>query len=245
MSSSLRRGTLAATALGIAAASLTACGAGSDAQTLQVKPDSAATAVGHVKLQNITLVTVPGRQGIASVTGRIFNNGTKSETLDSISVKGAGTSVKLHPAKGKRKLTVPADGSLALGGKDNAYALLTGASDQAVRNGNAQPVTFHLSRTGSVQLHATVVPAQGDEKKIGPSVQPAPGDSGSSTNSPSQGASDKGAGSPSDSASSEQGGGPAKSSDGAGKSAQDGKGAQGGDHASDESASSGSSGKAH
>ena len=46
MSSSLRRGTLAATALALSVPTLTACGAGNDAQTLEIKPDTAATRVG-------------------------------------------------------------------------------------------------------------------------------------------------------------------------------------------------------
>lgn len=201
MSSSLRRGTLAATALGIAVATLSACGAGSDAQTLQIEPNSAATSLGHIKIQDVNIVTVPGRSGTAAVTARIFNNGSTPEKLKSISVQGAGTRVQLSPGEGKSKsetaggsgggkaLTVPAGGSLALGGKGDASAQLTGASPKSVRNGNAQPVTFDLSRTGEVRLRAAVLPATGELKGAGPSVQPSP--SGSSSESPSESPSGK------------------------------------------------------
>ena len=43
VSRSLRRGALAAAAIVFSIASLAACGAGNDAQTLEVKPDNAAT----------------------------------------------------------------------------------------------------------------------------------------------------------------------------------------------------------
>jgi len=192
VSSSLRRGTLAATALGIAVATLSACGAGNDAQTLEIKPNSAATSLGHLKVQNVNIVTVPGSSGTAAVTARIFNDGPGPEKLRSITVAGAGTKVKLSPAKGESgaaggALTVPAGGSLALGGSGNASAQLTGASPKSVRNGNAQPVTFDFSRTGAVRLRAAVVPARGELKKAGPSVQPSPSGSpsGSATESPS------------------------------------------------------------
>ena len=46
MSSSIRRGTLAATALALAVVTLSACAAGNDAQTLEVKPDNAAASEG-------------------------------------------------------------------------------------------------------------------------------------------------------------------------------------------------------
>ncbi|MFC4494614.1 DUF461 domain-containing protein [Streptomyces ovatisporus] len=187
MSSSIRRGTLAATALAFAVAALSACGAGKDAQTLEVKPDNAATTVGDVKIQNVNVVTSEDGAGPSAVTGRIFNGGTKDETLTSITVKGAGARVELSPAKGEKKLTVPAGGSLALGGKDNASAELPPSAASAVKNGNAQPVSFELSRTGKVTLRATVVPPHGDYEKFGPSATPSPGEtSGSPSASPSE-----------------------------------------------------------
>ena len=69
MSRSLRRGALAATALAFSIATLSACAAGKDAQTLEIKPDNAATSVGDIKIQNVNVVTQPGRRaGPAAVT---------------------------------------------------------------------------------------------------------------------------------------------------------------------------------
>ncbi|UNS97676.1 DUF461 domain-containing protein [Streptomyces tubbatahanensis] len=184
MSSSLRRGTLAATTLALAAISLTACGAGNDAQTLEIKPDNAATHVGTIKIQNANVVTGTHGTGEATVTARIFNDGTKDQTLKGVSV--SGTRAELSPAKGERKLVVPAGGSLELGGKGEASALLTDAKRAGVRDGNAQQVTFDLSSTGAVKLKAAVFPAKGAYKTVGPSASPSsqgpkPGSSASSS----------------------------------------------------------------
>jgi hypothetical protein len=199
VSSSIRRGTLAATVLALAVVTLSACAAGHDAQTLEVKPDNAATSVGSVKVQNVTIVTPDSGEGPAAVTGRIFNRGSKDETLTAIKVKGTGERVKLRPAKGEKALTVPAGGSLALGGEGNASAEIPQtAGMKAVRNGNAQPVSFDLSRTGVVTLRATVVPAHGDFRKFGPTVEPSPStSSGTPSGTPSGSASESPSGSPS------------------------------------------------
>ncbi|HEV7628150.1 MAG TPA: DUF461 domain-containing protein [Streptomyces sp.] len=190
MSSSIRRGTLAATALALAVATLSACAAGRDAQTLEIKPDNAATSIGHVKIQNVNIVTASA-SGASAVTARIFNDSRQDETLKSVTVKGAGARVKLSPAQGEKAMTVPAGGSLALGGKGNASAVLLEAGSGAVKDGNAQQVSFDLSRTGTVSLRATVVPTHGDYKKYGPTVQPSPSaPSGTASASPSDGASE-------------------------------------------------------
>ncbi|WP_314175005.1 DUF461 domain-containing protein [Streptomyces winkii] len=206
MSSSIRRGTLAATALALAVVTLSACAAGHDAQTLEVKPDNAATSVGSIKVQNVAIVTPDSKSGPTAVTGRIFNQGSKDETLTAIKVGGADARVKLSPAKGERKLTVPAGGSLALGGKGNASAVLPEGGTGSVRNGNAQPVTFDLSRTGTIPLRAAVVPAHGDYRHFGPTVEPSPSTSsgtpsGSPSASPSGSATESSPASPSESAS--------------------------------------------
>ncbi|MFF8285014.1 collagen-like protein [Streptomyces albus] len=170
MSSSLRRGTLAAATLALAAVSLTACGAGNDAQTLRIRPDNAATHVGDIKIQNVNIVTDPHGSGEATVTARIFNEGSKDQVLKGVTSKGARA--ELSPAKGEKKLVVPAGGSLKLGGKDEASALLADAEKAGVRNGDARAITFDLSRTGDIKLKATVVPAKGAYKTVGPSSSP-------------------------------------------------------------------------
>ncbi|MCD7441241.1 copper chaperone PCu(A)C [Streptomyces lincolnensis] len=186
MSSSLRRGALAAAAIAFSIASLSACAAGNSPQTLEIKPDNAATSQGDIKLQNVVIITQPDPEtkGPAVISATIFNSGRTAETLDSVSVQGAGT-VALKPAKGKGKLTVPAGGSVILGGKGNASAVLNELGE-SVENGNAQQTTFTFSRTGEVSLRAFVVPAESYFSTWGPTEIPkAPG-----TASPSPGTSE-------------------------------------------------------
>ncbi|MET7566883.1 DUF461 domain-containing protein [Streptomyces sp. NPDC005492] len=188
MSSSLRRGTLAAAAIAFSIASLAACGAGNDAQTLEVKPDNAAVSVGDIKVQNALVITQPdtASSGPAVISATLFNTDTHAQTLDSVSIDGAGTA-KLTPAKGKGKLVVPAGGSLVLGGKGNASAALTDSG--SIKDGNVQKITFTFSKTGGVSLSAFVVPADSYFTKWGPtsipsataSTSPKPGKSTSAT----------------------------------------------------------------
>ncbi|MFF1747721.1 copper chaperone PCu(A)C, partial [Streptomyces mirabilis] len=160
MSSSLRRGALAAAAIAFSIASLAACGAGNNAQTLEVKPDNAATSVGDIKIQNVLVITQPDTTstGPAVVSATVFNNGRTPQTLDSVKVGGDGVA-QITPAKGGGKLTIPAGGHVILGGEGNASAALSNPG-AAVKDGNAQPITFTFSKTGDVKLRAFVVPAE-------------------------------------------------------------------------------------
>lgn len=200
MSSSLRRGASAAAVLAFSIASLAACGAGSDAQTLEVKPDNAATSVGDIKIQNALVITQPDAKttGPAVISATLFNSGTKDQTVDSIGLNGEG-SIKITPADGKSRLTVPAGGSVVIGGKNNASAALADPTD-GLLDGSARKVTFSFSTTGDVSLRAFVVPAESYFTKWGPSDMPsAPGasadtsatPSGSATGSPSASTSGK------------------------------------------------------
>ncbi|MCC5479860.1 copper chaperone PCu(A)C [Streptomyces barringtoniae] len=192
MSSSLRRGALAASAIVFSIASLAACGAGNDSQTLQVKPDNAATSVGNIKVQNATIITQPDLKstGPAVISATLFNTGDTDETLQSVAIPGSTETVTLTPAKGG-SLTVPAHGSLLLGGKGNASAEIP-SGRQSVQDGNAQKVTFTFSKTGDVSLRAFVVPAASYFDKWGPSqiptasasVSPAPGATASGSAKP-------------------------------------------------------------
>ncbi|MBO1337448.1 DUF461 domain-containing protein [Streptomyces sp. VRA16 Mangrove soil] len=207
MSSSLRRGALAAAAIAFSIASLAACGAGNSAQTLEVKPDNAATTVGDIKVQNATVITQPdlSSKGPAVVTATLFNNGKTDQTLDGITVDGVGKTAKLTDAKGGSTITVPAHGSVVLGGKGNASAELPN-SRTAVLDGNAQPITFSFSEAGAVKLRAFVVPAESYFEKWGPSSMPATPSasataSSSASSSSSESPSDKGSASSSASSS--------------------------------------------
>ncbi|WP_175410591.1 DUF461 domain-containing protein [Streptomyces sp. TRM64462] len=188
MSRSLRRGAIAATALVISLASLTACGAGNDAQTLGVRPDNAAVSVGTIKIQNAVVITQPeaGAEGPATVSATVFNNGDKNEVLEGITLPGADGTVKLTAAGGSGPVTVPAGGSIIIGGKGNPAAVIENGHE-ATELGGAQPVAFQFSRTGEVKLEAFVVPATSYYQEYGPSGAPSP--AGSPTASPTDAAS--------------------------------------------------------
>ncbi|MFD7393315.1 DUF461 domain-containing protein [Streptomyces sp. NPDC059852] len=197
MSSSLRRGALAAAALAFSMTSLAACAAGNNAQTLQIKPDNAATSVGAIKIQNAIVVTQPELEstGPAVVSATLFNSGDTAQTLDSVKVKDSGEEAELKPAKGG-SLTIPAGGSLILGGKDNAAAVLP-KGRESIQDGNAQAITFTFSKTGDVSLRALVVPADGYFESWGPSAIPSAPQagakpSGSATGSPTAGSTPSG-----------------------------------------------------
>lgn len=188
MSSSLRRGALAASAIAFSIASLAACGAGTNAQTLQITPDNAETRVGTVKVQNATVITQPELKstGPAVVAATLFNNDSKAQTLQSVSVAGSTDPVKLTPAKGG-SLTIPAHGSLILGGKGNASAVIA-RGREAMKDGDVQSVTFTFSITGPVTLQSFVVPASSYFTGWGPSQVPS-APATSATGTPSGGAS--------------------------------------------------------
>ncbi|MGV9450059.1 DUF461 domain-containing protein [Streptomyces sp. NPDC003635] len=173
MSSSLRRGVIAAAAITFSILPLAACGAGNNAQTLEIKPDNAATTVGDIQVQNAVIVTQPDPEagGPAAVAATLFNNGSTPQKLESITVDGADEPTELKAAKGK-SLTIPAGGSLILGGADNASAVLS-STPEDVKDGNAQKVTFTFSETGEVSLRAFVVPAESYFTGWGPTEVPA------------------------------------------------------------------------
>ncbi|MFR0353422.1 DUF461 domain-containing protein [Streptomyces sediminimaris] len=202
MSSSLRRGALAAAAIAFSIASLAACGAGNDAQTLQVKPDNAAVKVGDMQVQNALVVTQPdlNATGPAVISATVFNNGDTPQTVDSITLPNTHATAQVKPAKGSGKLVVPAHGSVVIGGKGNASAVLPNGS-QAVQDGSVRKVTFTFSKTGDVSLRAFVVPAKSYFQKWGPSSIPS-ATAPTTSNTPKPGKTPKGSPSPTGSAAS-------------------------------------------
>ncbi|CAL9300150.1 MULTISPECIES: DUF461 domain-containing protein [unclassified Streptomyces] len=191
MSRSLRRGAIAATALVISLASLTACGAGNDAQTLQIRPDNATTTVGDIKVQNALMITPVEGEGPAAVSATLFNDGSKAETLEGVQLPGSGAKAELKPAKGSGPLTIPAGGSLILGGEGNASVVVEGLKGSA--KGGVQEVVFQLSETGDVKLKALVFASEGYYEGFGPTGAPSspaasptgsPAPSGSPSGSP-------------------------------------------------------------
>ncbi|MEU4683643.1 DUF461 domain-containing protein [Streptomyces xinghaiensis] len=189
MSRSLRRGILAATAVAFSLFTVSACGAGNEADTNQVSPDNAGTSVGKIKIQNVNVVTqAEGSEGPAVVSAKIFNTGGTAQTLESVTVSPQGVEAELSPAKGSGPVTIPANGSVILGGKGNAAATL---DSPGVEEGGVTPVVFTLSGTGEVEVGALVMPADGYYERFGPSSQPtqsptaSPGETPEGTESPS------------------------------------------------------------
>ncbi|MDX3538797.1 DUF461 domain-containing protein [Streptomyces sp. MB09-01] len=229
MSRSLRRGALAATAVVFSIASLAACGAGNDAQTLQIKPDNAAATKGQIEVQNALVITQgqKGEKGPAVVSATLFNNGTKAETLDSITLPGGKGKVALKPAEGSGKVTVPALGSVVIGGKGNASAVIENGS-AAVRDGEVQKVVFQLSSTGGVELEAFVVPNTGMYAGFGPTAAPAASPAAGST--PSGAPSGSPSGSPSGAATGAASGSPSGSPSGSAAGAPSGSASHGAGH---------------
>ncbi|MEV7523197.1 DUF461 domain-containing protein [Streptomyces sp. NPDC091371] len=218
MSRSLRRGALAATAVVFSIASLAACGAGNDAQTLQIKPDNASVTKGNIQVQNALVITAgeKGKRGPAAVSATVFNSGIKPQTLDAITLPGGKGKVVLKAAEGSGKITVPAGGSVVLGGKGNASAVIENGSE-AVELGDQQAVVFQLSQAGDVPLRAFVVPGTGMYAGYGPTVAPAAipaagaTPSGTPSGSPSGSPSGTPSGTPSGSASGTPSGSPSGS----------------------------------
>lgn len=157
MSSSLRRGVLAAAVFAFPIASLTACGAGFDAETSKVEPDTSSAHVENIKIQNVTIIIPHDDDSLASITARLHNSGTKDQTVEAIRLPGTGKRVELTPAKGESEVVVPAGGSVALGGEGNASAVIEEPTEAGVNPGDAQRVVFDLSKTGGIGLDASVV----------------------------------------------------------------------------------------
>jgi hypothetical protein len=203
VSSSLRRGALAAAAIAFSIASLAACGAGNNAETLKIKPDLPGVNAGSLKVQNVAILTQSDTEnpGPASIIATVFNDGSTPQTLDSIALDG-GHAVELEPATGS-KVTVPAGGRVVIGGADNAKATLPGGRD-AVRDGDNHRVTFTFSETGKVSLDALVLPAENQFEDWGPNAVPG---TATPTAKPSVDPSGKPSGAASDGEESEESGG--------------------------------------
>lgn len=106
-SSSIRRGTLAATALALSLAALTACGAGNNAETLKINPDNARVTAGSIKIQNAVVITPADEaDGPAAVSARIFNNGDRDQTLERLTLADGGQELELSGKNGRGGVVV-------------------------------------------------------------------------------------------------------------------------------------------
>ncbi|BBA99224.1 putative lipoprotein [Actinacidiphila reveromycinica] len=165
---SIRRGAVAAVlALSIAPLAA-ACSAGNDAQTLGVHPDSDSGSAGSVKVQNAFVLTDPS--GPATITARLFNNGSSAQSLQSVQIGGT-TMAQLKGSNGESTISVPAHGSVLLGGKGNPAAVLTGGGE-ALRDGDVQNAVFSFSSSGAVKMNVNVTPASSYFAPYGPGSLP-------------------------------------------------------------------------
>ncbi|GAA1223750.1 hypothetical protein GCM10009665_12540 [Kitasatospora nipponensis] len=163
MSRSLRRGGTAAIVLTLAAVSLSACSTGNSAETLQVKPDTPATSLGDLKLNNITLVTDPmqanGQPGPANLTVNISNTAEVPETLQSVTVgDSTATFADASGAALPGGIVIPARGAVLVGGAGQPTAHVSAVT---LKLGGFAPTSFAFSISGKVASPAQVFPAIG------------------------------------------------------------------------------------
>ena len=167
MVSSFRRGAVAAVLVLALAPLAAACSAGNDAQTDEIHPNSFSGSAGNAKVQSAFVLTDPS--GPATVSARLFNNGSSAQTLESVRIGGAGA--QLLGADGGSTITVPAHGSVLLGGQGNPAAVLSGAGE-ALRDGDVQDAVFTFSGAGAVKTAVSVTPAAGYFEPYGPGSAP-------------------------------------------------------------------------
>lgn len=166
---SFRRGALAAVFALSLAPLAAACSAGNDAQTLKVRPDSDFVAVGDIKVQNAVVITQDAGAGPSTVSARLFNNGDADQTLQAVRV--GDKAVALAADGGGQAVTVPAHGSVLLGGKGNPSATVD-TTTEALRDGDVENAVFQFSTTGPVAIQVNVIPATGTYKEFGPGSLP-------------------------------------------------------------------------
>lgn len=180
----LRRGALA-TVLALSLFPLAACAAGNHADTLQVRPDHAATSVGDIEVQNAVVLTqATGSTGSSVISAKVFNNGADEQTIESVTVGD-------QQAELSGSIKVPGHGSVLIGGDGNPSATVAGGTESK-NNGDFQKVVFDFSRTGEVTLQTLALPATGYYASFGPT-----GSAASPTGSASAGATGKPSGNPS------------------------------------------------
>ncbi|MFE0464824.1 DUF461 domain-containing protein [Kitasatospora sp. NPDC058965] len=171
MSRSLRRGGTAAIVLALAAVSLSACSAGTSAESVQVKPNSPATSLGpNLKLNAINVVVGPtqtsGQTGPANVTLNISNTGSAPETLQAVTING--TSATFQDASGAALsggIVIPAGGAVAIGSNGQPSARV---GSVALPVGGFTPASFSFTTAGKVDTTAQVYPAVGAYASYGP-----------------------------------------------------------------------------
>jgi hypothetical protein len=209
VSRSIRRGAVAAT-IALALFPLAACASGGDAATHNIKPKSAHTSAGDIKIQNLALVTGDPKVNPTDVSlgGSLINNGPDDE-LTKVTLDGAagpatlpGGSVALPKGAGRFLAPKPAGTDLA---DYVGPALFKGT--KGVLSGDYKKVTFFFKNAGEVTVEVAVHGPDAYFEQLKPAapqvLPPAPVQSSPAalpSNAPASGAPSSGA--PSNSASS-------------------------------------------
>lgn len=170
MSRSIRRGAVAATLVLALAPLAAACSSGTDAATTQLKPDSANTQLGTLKVQNLSLVTGDAGTGLVSLGGAIVNEGDKPETLTQVMLAGATGPAELKSKEGAGSITVPAGGAVYLTGEKDGPAVTFKNVAADVTPGRYVDVTLRFSTVGETKLGVAVHPPEGYYKGLKPTA---------------------------------------------------------------------------
>lgn len=166
---SFRRGAVAAVLALSLAPLAAACSAGTDAQSLGVHPNTDSGAAGDVLVQSAFVLTDPS--GPASVTARLFNNGNAAQSLQAVQIAGEPQATLVGAKGAPGTITVPAHGSVLLGGTGNPAVVLAGSSE-SLRDGDVQDAVFTFSAAGPVKMQVNVTPAAGYFQAYGPRSVP-------------------------------------------------------------------------
>jgi hypothetical protein len=142
--------------------------AGTEAETLKIRPDTPATTLGALQLQNVLLLTGPrGEAGPLAVVGSIHNNGGAPDQILRISVNELPAPAQITPAPEHPELRVMPSQSLQLGGPGNTTAVVPNELG-LVKAGDTRRLTFMFAREGEVTLWVLVLPASGYYAGYGP-----------------------------------------------------------------------------
>jgi hypothetical protein len=150
---------VAAAALPFAAA----CGAGFNAASQQIKPNTAAGAVGDFKVNNVWVIVDPN-SGSAEVIGAAANTGTTSDQLVSASADGNSATI-VPPAADSASALAPgvdvADGSVTIPGGESVSFGEVGSPElyiggASLTAGGLTTVKLTFAQAGTLTLTAQV-----------------------------------------------------------------------------------------
>ncbi|MGW0664686.1 hypothetical protein [Streptodolium elevatio] len=171
MSRSIRRGAVAAT-LALALAPLAAaCSSGTDAATTQLKPDSAYTQVGTIKVQNLSLVPGDKDSGLVALGGALINESDQPETLKQVTLAGSTAPGAMKDKDGAASITIPARGAVYLTGEKGGPSVTFSGIREDI-TGKYVDVAFSFGTVGQTKLGVAVHPAEGYYAPLKPSSPP-------------------------------------------------------------------------